>query len=302
MSEYGKVAVLMGGQSAEREVSLSSGEAVLNALLTQGIDAHKIDVGPALVNQLQQGQYDCAFVVLHGPAGEDGTVQAILEWLKIPYTGSGVMASAISMDKMRCKWLWQGVGLPTPKSMLCPDSVSDDDILAHLSLPLAIKPTELGSSLGISKVTSAKQLPAARALAAQYGTVMAEEWVDGREYSVGIVDGVILPSIWIDTPRQFYDYDAEYVEHTTEYHCPSGLSDKDEHHMQQLAWQAYQALDLKNWGRMDFMRDAQTGQFYLIESNPITGMTPTSLVPKAARQYGWSFEELVMRVLRSRVC
>lgn len=295
-SPFGKVAVLMGGNSAEREISLKSGHCVLKALLARGVNAVKVDVGDDLIDVLQKGHFDRVFNVLHGPMGEDGVVNGLLEFLNLPYTGSGVLGAAIAMDKIRTKQIWQAVGLPTPDFMILEDDFIPDEVIENLGFPLAVKPAYEGSSLACTKVYEASQLFPAYEKAAQYGVVMVEQWVEGGEFSVGIVGEHVLPSVCIETPREFYDYDAKYVVDTTEYHCPSNLSDAKEAELRVLAYNAHQSLGCSGWNRVDAMQDLD-GSFYLIEANACPGMTETSLVPKMAKQYGWTYEDLVIRVL-----
>lgn len=295
-SPFGKVAVLMGGQSAEREVSLNSGNGVFNALRSRGINAFKVDVGDDIVEQLQNGRFDRAFNVLHGPVGEDGTINGLLDCLKIPCTGSGVLGAAIAMDKVRSKQIWQAAGLPTPDFMVLDDDLLPEIVADNLGFPLAIKPIYQGSSVGVSKVYDINEIIPAFEEARQYGEVMAEQWVEGKELTVGIVGEYTLPSIHIDTSREFYDYDAKYIPGNTEYHCPSGLDDAKESELRSLAFNAYKALGCKGWGRVDFMQDTE-GFFYLIDTNTTPGMTATSLLPKAAKQLGWSYDELVIQIL-----
>lgn len=297
MKAFGKVAVLYGGLSAEREVSLNSGKAVLEGLRAKGVDAHGIDVGPDIVQVLQQGQFDRAFNVLHGRGGEDGSMQAVLDFLAIPYCGSGVAASALAMDKLRSKWVWRANGLPTPDFIrICQDS-DLEKVKQQLSLPLCVKPIHEGSSCGVSKVKSYDELAAAVKLARQYhDEVLAERWVEGGEYTVALVEEVAFPSIKISTPREFYDYEAKYIVHSTVYDCPSDLDEGSEKEIKRLAKQAYNLLGCKGWGRVDFMRDIE-GQFWLIEANTVPGMTATSLLPKAAREVGIDFPDLVVKIL-----
>lgn len=294
-SKFGKVGVLMGGTTGEREISLRSGKAVLSALKKQGIDAHPIDVGDDLIAQLQQANYDRLFNVLHGPIGEDGTINGLLHFMKIPVTGSGMLGSALSMDKLRAKQILKASGLPTPPFMKVEAHTSPDE-LAELGFPLAIKPIFEGSSLGVTKVKSFEQIAPAIARARQYGEVMAESWIEGAELHVGIVGERVLPSVCVETEREFYDYDAKYVVDSTKYHCPSHLSDAKEAEVAALALSAYNALGASGWGRVDVMQDMQ-GHFWLIEFNPAPGMTERSLVPKAAKVIGWSYEQLVCEIL-----
>jgi len=295
MGQFGKVAVIYGGRSAERSISLISGKSVLDALVSEGIDAHGIDAKDNLVEQLQAGGFDRAFLVLHGPEGEDGAIQGALQWLNLPYTGSEVIGCAIAMDKVRCLHIWQSLGLPTPRfaRLTSPDPKPYKD----WQLPLAIKPVYEGSSIGITKVKSWDMFADAYHEAAQYGPVMIEEWIDGKEVHVGIVGEQTLPSVWIEPKREFYDYVAKYDKSSgTQYHCPSGLSGGDEQTIQVLAKRGFDAIGASGWGRVDAIR-AIDGTFHLMEVNPTPGMTPTSLVPKAAAQLGWSFPQLCVTIL-----
>ncbi len=294
--ELGRVAVLMGGWSSERAISLKSGAAVLQALRHRGVDAHAVDVGPEVARQLQEGGYQRAFVMLHGRGGEDGVIQGLLEALGIPYTGSGVLGSALSMDKLRSKQVWQAAGLPTlPVVRLSGESGSE--VIDRLGLPLAVKPAREGSSIGISKVTTAEGLlPAWREAARHDPLVIAEPWIEGEEYTVGILDGVALPVIRIEVGAGFYDYHAKYQAEDTRYHCPSGLPAKREEALQRLALEAFQALGAEGWGRVDLLLDGQ-GNAWLMENNTLPGMTDHSLVPMAARAAGMDFDELVWRIL-----
>jgi D-alanine-D-alanine ligase len=293
---FGKVAVLMGGRSAEREISLKSGRAVLAALQQQGVDAHAVDTGEAVVQRLDQ-DFDRAFIVLHGRGGEDGVIQGVLETLGLPYTGSGVLGSALGMDKLRSKWLWQALGLAVPEFKVVGAECTPEELHAELGLPLMIKPSREGSSLGISKVTEAPQLPAALAAARELDDcVIAERFIQGGEYTCAILGREALPMIRIETPRVFYDYQAKYFADDTRYHCPCGLDPAREEALQRLSLQAFAALACHGWGRVDFMVD-EAGQPWLIEVNTVPGMTDHSLVPMAARQAGIAFEELVWRIL-----
>ncbi|VAW99300.1 D-alanine--D-alanine ligase [hydrothermal vent metagenome] len=297
MSSFGKVAVLMGGLSAEREVSLRSGAAVLTALQRQNIDAHGVDVGHDIVSVLLDGQFDCAFIALHGRRGEDGVIQGVLETLNIPYTGSGVLGSALSMDKVRSKQVWQTAGLPTPAFAVLNDDSDWSAVVDELGLPLAVKPVHEGSSLGATRVEHLKNLEPAWRNAAEFdATVMAEPWIIGEEYTVGILDGEALPVIRLETPREFYDYEAKYNTDDTRYHCPSGLSAADEQQFQALALSAFTALGATGWGRIDFMLD-KNGAPWLLENNTVPGLTDHSLVPMAAQAAGIDFDELILRVL-----
>lgn len=299
-----KVAVLLGGTSAERDVSLLSGAAVLKGLKEAGIDAHPVDIRDVPVLQLKEQGFDKAFIALHGRGGEDGTLQGVLEFLNIPYTGSGVMASAITMDKLRSKYLWQGCGLPvspfvalTRKQMddgLTPEELASIDALG---LPLFVKPSREGSSVGISRVNEAYQFPAALDEAFRHDDeVLVEAFLSGPEYTVGVIGEEILPSIRIQTASEFYDYEAKYISDDTQYFCPSGLSAEQEAELSQLVTAAWRALGCSGWGRVDVMMGGD-GRFYLLEVNTSPGMTSHSLVPMAAKQAGMSFSQLVTRIL-----
>ena len=299
MADFGKVAVLMGGWSAEREVSLNSGAAVLEGLLSQGVDAHRLDAGRDVLEVIKAGGFDRVFNILHGRGGEDGVLQGALELLQIPYTGCGVMASAISMDKLMTKRIWTGCGLSTPAFALLNDDTDFDKVVADYGLPLMVKPADEGSSVGMTKVTSAEQLPAAYQNARQYDSqVFAEQWVEGTEYTISIVGDLVLPIIRVETDSQFYDYEAKYQSDETRYFCPCGLEADEEKSMQQMAKQAFDVLGANGWGRIDLMQDTD-GKVWLIELNTAPGMTSHSLVPKAAAAAGLSFGELVVKILET---
>jgi D-alanine-D-alanine ligase len=297
ISDFGKVAVLMGGWSAEREVSLKSGRAVLEALQRAGVEAHGIDAGRDILSVLPAGGFDRAFIIMHGRGGEDGAMQGALEVLDLPYTGSGVMASALCMDKLMTKRMWLGAGLPTPQHEVLSHESDFAAVVERLGLPLIVKPALEGSSIGMSKVDAAEQLEPAYRTAREYGDqVFVEQWITGTEYTAAILNGEALPLIRLETPHAFYDYEAKYLSDTTRYHCPCGLPADEEAEMQELAMQAFHAVGASGWGRVDFMRDEQ-GQPWLIEVNTVPGMTDHSLVPMAAREGGIEFEELVTRIL-----
>jgi len=301
VQKFGKVAVLMGGWAAEREVSLNSGKAVLEGLLEKGIDAHGVDAGRDVLEVLKNENYDRVFNILHGRGGEDGELQGALEILQIPYTGCGVMASAISMDKMMTKRLWIGSGLPTPAYEILHADTNFEDVVEKLGLPVMVKPAQEGSSIGMSKVTEASQLRPAYEKAAKYDDVVfAEQWVTGKEFTVAILGDEVLPSIRLEADKEadFYDYDAKYISHKTQYHCPSGLSANDEATLKTLSKTAFKGLGGKGWGRVDVMQDS-AGTFWLIEVNTVPGMTDTSLVPMAAKQYGLSFSDLTLEILKT---
>ena len=298
-AEFGKVAVLQGGSSSERDISLLSGAAVLAALRARGVDAHGFDPAERPLTDLLHENYSRVWIALHGPGGEDGTVQGALECLGIPYTGSGVQGSAVCMDKLRTKRLVAAVGIATADALELHGAQDFELAIAELGLPLIVKPATQGSSVGMSKVDTAAQLPAAYAAAAATDTsVFAEPWITGSEYTVGILQGETLPSIRIETPNTFYDYEAKYLRNDTRYHCPSGLSPEAEKHLAALARGAFAAAGAWGWGRVDFMTDA-SGRPLLLEINTVPGMTDHSLVPMAARSAGIDFETLVWRVLET---
>ena len=293
---FGKVAVLMGGDSAEREISLRSGAAVLAALQQRGVDAHGIDAGPDVLRQLESDAFDRAFIILHGRGGEDGVIQGALERIGLPYTGSGVLGSALGMDKYRTKALWRGLGLPTPESVLLGDA-ADLAAAGALGYPLMVKPSREGSSIGMTKVEDAQQLQQAWETARRYdASVLVERWILGREYTASVLLGEALPLIRLETPHTFYDYEAKYHADTTRYHCPCGLPPAQEAELQALCLQAFNAVGAEGWGRVDLMLDEQQ-QPWLIEVNTVPGMTDHSLVPMSARAAGIEFDELVMRIL-----
>ncbi len=300
--KLGKVAVLMGGLSAEREISLMSGGAVLTALKSKGVDAHGIDVNKDIVGDLQDEDYQRAFIVLHGRGGEDGTMQGLLELMSVPYTGSGVMASSLAMDKLKTKQIWLAMGLPTPDFCILDSEKSCHQALQSLSLPLIIKPVLEGSSIGMSKVEREEELIPAWQKAQQCGgTVIAERWIEGDEFTAAILDDQVLPMIKLKTTHKFYDFDAKYEADDTQYICPCGLSEKQESQYAALATQAFDAVGASSWGRVDFMVD-ENDQPWLIEVNTVPGMTSHSLVPMAAKQAGLSFEELVVKILSMAKC
>ncbi len=297
----GRVAVLMGGWAAEREISLKSGAAVLEALCRAGVNAEGIDVKRDILSQLQTRQYDRAFIVLHGRGGEDGVIQAALELLQIPYTGCGVMASAISMDKLMTKRVWMGENLPTPRLKMLNAQTNFTDVIEHLGIPLMVKPATEGSSIGMAKVSNVDDLKVAWKNAAQYDDqVFAEQWIEGDEYTCAILDQQVQPLIRLEVQNDFYDYEAKYQSNDTQYHCPCGLDEATEAELQQLALQAFLVVQGKGWGRVDMMRD-KMGKTWLIEVNTVPGMTSHSLVPMAAQANGISFEQLVVKILEATV-
>lgn len=296
VKDFGRVAVLMGGWAAERDVSLVSGQAVLDALLRRGVNAHGIDVGRDILSILIAGGYDRVFNVLHGRGGEDGEIQGALEVLGLPYTGSGVMASAIGMDKYRSKLLFQSLGLPTPGFALLHDGVGFE-AACELGFPLMVKPAREGSSIGMSRAENPDQLRTAWEMAAEYDShVMAECWISGAEYTAAVLGTQALPLIKLETDHAFYDYDAKYVADDTRYLVPCGLDRSSEQQLQSLALQAFAAIGASGWGRVDILMDEQD-QPWLIEVNTVPGMTGHSLVPMAADAVGIDFDELVGRIL-----
>jgi D-alanine-D-alanine ligase len=295
--EFGRVAVLLGGDSSEREISLLTGNAVLDALKRRGVDAHAFDPRERTIAGV--ADFDRVWIALHGPGGEDGTVQGALEILSVPYTGSGVMGSAIGMDKLRTKRLAQAIGVATPDYVVLRGPQDFDTAIERLGLPMIVKPATQGSSVGMSKVEREADLPAAyQAAAALEASVFAEGWVRGKEYTVAVLQGRALPAIRIETPQKFYDYQAKYFRDDTRYFCPSGLSNQAELHLANLALAAFDAIGASGWGRADFMSD-ETGRPLLLEVNTIPGMTSHSLVPMAARAVEIDFDELAWRVLET---
>lgn len=298
--QLGRVGVLFGGDSAERNVSLESGAAVLEALIAANVNAVGIDTGKNALAQIQKVGIDRAFIILHGVGGEDGRIQALLSYLNIPYTGSDMAASALAMDKLRSKQLWRGVGLPTPTFYELTDQSSWEEIIGELGGSAMVKPTHEGSSLGMSRVNSAAELKIAYQKAKAFDAcVIAETLISGPEYTVTILADNVLPPIKLETDNVFYDYEAKYVSNETRYHCPCGLAAEAEQDLKQLAWNAYRSLGCEGWGRVDVMADAE-GNFYILEVNTVPGMTSHSLVPMAAKAAGMSFEDLVVGILLSK--
>ena len=297
LNQFGRVAVLYGGTSSEREISLLTGAAIIQALELLGVETVPIDIKENTLDAIAKANVDRAFIALHGPGGEDGTLQGALEYLKIPYTGSGVMASALAMDKLRCKQLWKGIGLATTDFAALNQATDWQATIDQLGGSVVVKPACEGSSLGMSIAKSAQQLKQAWQLAAQYDAkVLAEPQLTGEEYTVAILDGKALPSIRIQANATFYDYEAKYHSDKTEYFCPSGLDAEREKELAQLSIDAFNSIDGRGWGRVDVMTD-QSGKFNLLEVNTVPGMTSHSLVPMAGLVAGLQFEDVVLAIL-----
>ena len=296
---FGRVAVLMGGSSAERAVSLDSGRNVLGALQARGVDAHAVDGIPSLVDALVHGKFDRVFNILHGNrgGGEDGVLQGLLDALEVPCTGSGVLGTALAMDKIRTKQVWMSMGLPTPRFVRVAAGEDVRVAALGLGLPVFLKPSSEGSSVGVARVTDEAGIDNAIRVAREYGgEMLMEQMVVGDELTVGILGDVALPSIRIVPKGEWYDYDAKYVAEDTQYLCP-GLQGSDEDELRRIALAAFRAVGCSGWGRVDVMRDRASGALYLLEVNTAPGMTSHSLVPKAAAQLGVGFEELCLRIL-----
>ncbi len=295
--EFGCVAVLFGGKSAEREVSLKSGAAVLEALQAAGVDAFGIDAGDDLLQRLSSERIDRAFIVLHGRGGEDGSMQGLLECAGIPYTGSGILASALAMDKLRTKQVWQSLGLPTPQHAVLASEADCRTAAETLGFPLIVKPAHEGSSIGMAKVGDVAELIAAWRAASIYDAqVLVEQWIQGPEFTVAVLHGQVLPPIGLGTPHTFYDYDAKYLASDTQYRIPCGLDAAREEELKVLSARACEAVGIRGWARVDVMQDAE-GNFWLLEVNTVPGMTDHSLVPMAARAAGLDFQQLVLSIL-----
>lgn len=304
-ARFGRVGVLYGGQSAEREISLQSGAAVFAALQEAGVDSVLIDVGDQIIADIKEARIDRAFLALHGPGGEDGRIQALLEYLHIPYTGSGVQSSALAMDKLHTKQVWRGVSLeghqqlPTPPYEVLKADSNFAAVLEKLGGDAMVKPVNEGSSIGMSRVKSATELQAAYEKAAGYkGSVLVEKLITGAEYTVAILGDEALPPIKLETDHSFYDFNAKYIAEDTRYICPCGLSTEKELELRQMALAAFRAIGCRGWGRVDVMADADQN-FYLLEVNTAPGMTSHSLVPMAAKAKGLSFTELVLSILQA---
>lgn len=298
--KYGRVAVVMGGTSAEREISLLSGAAALKALLNQGVDAVGIDADKNLLQRLREEKTDRVFIMLHGRDGEDGKLQGALEWMGLPYTGSGVLASALAMDKMRCKLIWQRQGINTPPFVELNENTNWAQVMRQLG-PCFVKPVNEGSSIGIGGANTAVELEQAWRKAREFdAVVMAESWVRGREFTIALLEDKVLPVVELKSANEFYDYEAKYLSDKTGYVCPAELSGADTSILQQMSLEAYRAVGCTGWGRVDAMQDSN-GQFWLLEVNTAPGMTSHSLVPMAAGASGIDFDTLVMRILHSSV-
>lgn len=298
-SDLGRVAVLFGGTSAEREISLKSGNAVLNGLLEAGVDAFGVDIRENVVEQLQTLECDRVFIALHGPGGEDGKVQALLSVLNIPFTGSDFAASSIAMSKVKSKQIWGGLGLPSPEFSVLEEKSNFEVVLQSLSGECFVKPAHEGSSIGMRCVENAAELKEAFDFAKQYDSqIFAERRIVGREFTVAILNNVALPAIELKTQNKFYDFDAKYVSNDTQYHCPCDISEAEAAKLAELAKAAFKSLNCRAWGRVDFMQDS-SGAFYLLEANTVPGMTSHSLVPMAAKASGLSFNELLLEILWS---
>jgi D-alanine-D-alanine ligase len=295
----GNVAVLMGGQSSEREISLKSGRAVHAALAAQLPGVLAIDVDADVARRLNEQLVKHVFIALHGLGGEDGTIQGMLEMEHISYTGSGVLASALAMDKLRCKQLWRGIGLPTPDFVVLDEQSDYRTVSAAIGPEFIVKPANEGSSIGMARVTNEEEFVAARQLAGQYdSSVFAEQWINGPEFTVAILGEKALPPIGLKTDNEFYDYEAKYESDETQYLCPCGLPEEATNQLEQLAIDAFKSLGCEGWGRVDFMQ-GQDGQFYLLEVNTVPGMTDHSLVPMAAKAAGMDMEGLVVTILNA---
>lgn len=292
----GKVAVLLGGTSAEREVSLKSGNAVYQALIEAGVDAFKLDVQSNVLGQLQNLEADRVFNILHGRGGEDGTIQAVLEFLGMSYTGSGVCASALAMNKLATKRIFAGSGIPTPDYMELASEADCQRLLNEIGLPVFVKPVLEGSSIGMTPVHKAEELIPAWQKASAYGDVFAEKFITGAEYTASFLGGQVLPLIKLETPHEFYDYDAKYISDDTIYTCPCGLPENMIAQINDLVERSIHATGVRHWGRVDLMLDDK-GQPWIIEINTVPGMTDHSLVPMAARQAGLEMPDLVLRIL-----
>ncbi len=297
-SAFGKVAVLFGGRSSERAISLVSGENILNSLIAQGVDAHGIDVDEHLAKRLVEEKFDRVFIALHGKEGEDGIVQGMIQMLGLPYTGSNVASSALAMDKARAKLVMNGLNIPTPIFGVAKNVKSAQDIAEKIGFPISIKPVAEGSSIGVTRVAKKEEIAAAFELAAHYGDVIVEKWIDGKDFFVSILGNEVLPSVEVHASNGFYDYQAKYESEQTQYLCPAPISKEKEDEVRAIAYSAFCALGCQGWGRVDLMQD-KDGHFWVLEVNTIPGMTSHSLVPMSAKAAGISFDELVLSILAS---
>lgn len=300
---FGKVAVLFGGSSAERAISIKSGEAVSKALRNVGLDVLDFDPSDSTLNELKNLEVDRVLIMLHGRGGEDGSIQGALQFLGLPYTGSGVLGSALAMDKIRSKGIFKSVGLPTAKYEVVSQAdlpkLDVEALMADFEQQIMVKPSHEGSSIGMTRVKEADQLKAAIETALEFDSeVLLEKFITGKEFTVSVLNGEALPSIQMETPRSFYDYEAKYHTSTTRYHCPSGLDKETEDRLAEISLKAFSAVGASGWGRVDLMQD-ENGDFFILEVNTVPGMTEKSLVPMAAKVAGISFEELVLAVLKS---
>jgi D-alanine-D-alanine ligase len=302
---FGKVAVLLGGTSGEREISLQSGQAIVQGLSEQQVDVHSVDTADGVITQLNDGKFNRAFIALHGRGGEDGVIQGTLETMDIPYTGTGVLGSALGMNKVCSKQIWDAMGLrvipgESIKSSEILTQMQANHLLTRLGMKVMVKPSAEGSSLGMNQATTVEQLLNALEKAAKYGgETIIEQWIDGPEYTVSLLNGKTLPIVQIKSAREFYDYEAKYSEAGTEYFCPTDLTKEQEAKLKDISQKAFNAIHCHGWGRVDFIQNKATGEFYLLEVNTIPGMTTTSLVPKAAKAAGISFSELVVEILKT---
>jgi D-alanine-D-alanine ligase len=297
-AQFGKVAVLLGGNSAEREVSLKSGQAVLNALQNYGVDAIAFDPQNRSLWELKELNVERVFIALHGRGGEDGTVQGALEFMNLPYTGSNVLGSALAMDKIRCKHLFKSAGLSTaPYAVVDAKKGFDATAIMNKFKKVMVKPSHEGSSIGMAQASTAQELEDALVNAFKFDSqVLVEQWITGREFTVTVLGDDVQPVIEMTTPNGFYDYQAKYQSSTTQYHCPANLSEQDTEYLQAISLDAFDLVGASGWGRVDAMQDEE-GNFYLLEVNTVPGMTEKSLVPMAAKANGASFEQLVVRIL-----
>lgn len=293
---FGKVAVLLGGRSAERAISLQTGQNIVESLKRQGVNVHAVDPSDDFLQVMKAGQFDRVFIALHGTGGEDGVIQGFLETLGIPYTGSGVAASALAMDKARAKLVMNGLEIPTPPFGLAKTLEQAQALAKKIDFPVSVKPVAEGSSIGVTRVASLEALPEAFAKAAQYGDVIVEKWIDGKDFFVSILGDQVLPSVEVHTSSAFYDYEAKYESNVTQYLCPAPLAWEEEKEVRAIAYRAYCALGCEGWGRVDLVRDV-AGKFWVLEVNTVPGMTSHSLVPLSAKAAGIDFDALVMEIL-----